>query len=424
MLAALERPRGLHGLDGVRAVLLRRAAGANRALAGMRVLRGDDDREGDEIILRLGLGVIVGTCLKVARVPAAVLLFHLSGGLGHGLSGKHAAPEGLLVFIVATKGDRFRVAADGLHALCAQRCAKTLRGHTEADGHPKHAVRRVLGHMVGDDGAVNAPGAVAIIGMVVGLAVTGGDARLVGGGQAGAGRQREVGGIRLGNAVINVYRPRIRVIGIFGICIAQHLVIVRHAMGVEDHDRAVFHGLGHAANGRLGAGIDGAGAAGGLGNVLALVLILLGKGVVRAVPRADDVDVLAGGRAAAGGVGRGLDFTDRRGVNAGRAVFHARAEGRRIALRLAVGILPEEHSVCPVIGTGALGVILRGHDELGNIAGERRIIGSSQLVAEAAGFAQVLGLIGEDLRPEVFLLRRPGKAGQQRQKHGEGKQQG
>ena len=235
-----------------------------------------------------------------------------------------------------------------------------------------------------------------------------GDGFLIFGGQPGARRQREVGGIRLGNAVADIFGGNI------GICIPQYLVIIGDTVGVEDHDRAVLHCLGNIGNGCLSAGVERIGAAGRLGDAQPLILVLLCEVGVGIVPRTDDIDVLAGGGAAPLCIGDGF----RRALRGQRDILCFCAQGGEIALRLALGILPKEVDVRAVVGAGALGVVVGSRDHCRNIAGESCVIRSGRCISHAARPTELRFFVGENLVPKIRLLRSADKAAQQRQQHG------
>ena len=354
-IRGLKRPGGLNRLEAVCA----KVRGVVPALAGVLILGRNDHREGDKILPRLGKRVIVAVFCK-ARIPR-IRGFHRRNGLCHGFPGLHLCPEARLVFIIPDKGDGLGISVDRFDALRAQRRGEPLGRHSEADGHPEQAVRRVLGHMVGDRRAVDAVEPVAPEGVVVDRAVGSLHRRLIGGRQAGAADDCQIGRMRTRDAVIDTL-VAVR------IGIAHVFVVVRDAVGVKEHDRAALHGLGDSADRGLGAGIERVGSAGGGGDAIGLLLVLIGEvsslgGV--SVPRADQVDVLCVRRAAPFCIRNGLlnaEFL----VGRRRGAVCAGAERGRIALRLAVCILPEEHGVRSVVGAGAEAIISRRGDQLCN----------------------------------------------------------
>ena len=405
----LELPCGLDGLHAVRTVAFVVAAAYDRALPGVCILGGDDHGEGDKVFARLCNGVVVAV-LCITRV-VAVVLFHSCGGFCNGAAVFHCGPKVLFVFVVAGEGDGLGVAVNDLDALFSQRRINAVRRHAEANWHPKHTVRGVFRHVVGNYRTVHAVDRAAATSVTECVLVSpegACDGFLIFGGQPGARRQRKVGGVRLGNAVIDIFA------GIVGVFIAQRLVVVRDAVGVKDHDSTVLHCLCNAGNGCLCAGQSCTGAAGRLGNALTLGFVLIGEVGVGIIPRTDDIDVLTGGRAAPLGIGDGF----RRALRGQRDILRFCTQGGEVALRLAVGILPKEVDIRAVVGAGALDVVVGSHDHRRNVGGERRVIRSGRCISHAARPTELRFFVGENLVPKIRLLRSAGKAAQQRQQHG------
>ena len=271
----VQRPGRLHGLDPVHV-----------AVAGIDVLIGDENRIGGGI----GIGVLV-----------AHFLLHVGGGGLDVLARLHLVPEILLIPIVAGEGDGLGIAVDHLRASVAQGRFQAVGGHAQADGHPNVAVGGLRIHMVGNAGAVHIGIAAALHAVVVGAVGAG----LGGGvlaGDADAGGQAQIGAVG----------PR-------GIIVVA--VVVRGAVGVEDHHAAGLDGVGNIVDGGVAGDIGGVDAAGGLGKAHALVGILGGKAAVDAVVGLEHRDVHAAGPAAAIGEGGDHRIGQSLGISAGDRIL-------------------------------------------------------------------------------------------------------
>ena len=80
-------------------------------------------------------------------------------------------------------------------------------------------------------------------------------------------------------------------------------------------------------------------------------------------------------------------------------------------------VFPEEHGVRAVVSTGAFDVVIGRFDELGNFAGERRVVGGCNFRVAATLFAQVFIFVVNDLSPQIgscVVICRENKGGEER----------
>ena len=143
------------------------------------------------------------------------------------------AQDGLHVGLFTGKRHRLGVTPDGLYALAAQAGEHAVGGHAQADAQIDQAVGSILGHMVGDAGAVH----VGVAGTLYAMIVRAVGSRLglgVLAGNAGVGDQAEIGTVGPGRVV------------------TAGTVIVRGAVGVHDDQTAALNGVGDVIYGGVG----------------------------------------------------------------------------------------------------------------------------------------------------------------------------
>ena len=344
--------QGIGGLDSLQRI--RTVEGVSVALARECILVGYHHREGNIIFpgcldRRVNFGIsAVGRNFRIA-VPISPLRFHSGSSGSNGGAGAHLIPEGFLVKVVTAETDGLRIAIDHFHALFPERFAHGIRGHAQANGHPKQAIGTAGRHMVGDGGTVDTD-AVAVIQRAVIIVFVG---------QAGGAGQAQIGTFGTGNIVIAVF-------------------IVGHTVGVEDDHRALADGLCYLANRSGGAGIEGiaVGIANGIGDGLGFIFILVAKIAVVTIVRPYKINLIAGRPAplGCGGLivnavshcsGRSfhlsIDFPQPGAVNAADARIGFPGKGVAVAnqrtFHIAVGSGDNGHSS---IGQGSLGTVFLG----------------------------------------------------------------
>ena len=130
------------------------------ALTGMDVLIRHNDRERRIVFTSIRNVRNTVIVIIIARnfdrpIPIAPGSLHIRDRFGNGCTFAHIIPENFLKEIVAAKGNRLRIAVHHFDALGTHRLTQRVGRHTEADCHPKQTRRAVLGHMVGNNGAVD-----------------------------------------------------------------------------------------------------------------------------------------------------------------------------------------------------------------------------------------------------------------------------
>ena len=256
------------------------------AVAGIGIIRGDDDRECGAAALRLLQrrhlivgGHAVGLADLRRAVPCAAGRLHVRDRLGDGAAAEQAVKEHSLKRIVADKCDRLAVTINGAEAAVHERLFQAVGRHAEADRHPEQAVvgLRVGVHVVGNDRAVHEE----IFHAAARAAVNGVPAVIIRLGQAVARLQAEVRRRGAGGVVLAVF-------------------VICRAVRVEEDNAAVRDRVRNGVDRRRITFIVVIGTLGRLRHALGLLLVLLGEAAVNAVVRLEQVHIAPVLRAARG----------------------------------------------------------------------------------------------------------------------------
>ena len=184
-------------------------------------------------------------------------VLHDLDGFGNGLALLHLGPEGGFILVVAAEGNVLGIAVNAACALCEQSgtgLAAAAKLHTLAHCHPNEAVAEVADGVVLDVTAVDVGAGSAVADRPTVVEVVGGDAAV--------GGEAEIGGVAGLDAV-----------------------------AVPDNNALIGHVDRDLRTGRLSRLDQGVGAAGGVGDGLSLVLVLIGEVVVVAVVGTNEQNV-------------------------------------------------------------------------------------------------------------------------------------
>ena len=304
-------------------------------------------------VVASGIGVLRGNgngpgrlVTHVDRVRAADLLLHIGGCLCCGAVLQQGLSEVQPIVLVGGRNHPLGEADHRLHTLFPQGSLQTLGCHSQAEAQPDHAVGRAALHVIGDAGSVHTVvflvkilGCACVERMIIG-AVGSCDALPILRGEARVCGQADIRGIGLGGVILTD-------------------LIVRSAVGVDQHDPAGLQELCKRVHAAVFRRADVQRSAGAPGQRLTL-----GNGFVHAEIIGAGIGDHHAHVTRVGDVGFRLSI--RRSVRRSGCVrrFAAalqadlRPEGRGIAVHSAVGGFPKEE--IPVADQAAVHVIRSG----------------------------------------------------------------